>query len=164
MRISHLRPHFPYRVCGFFQELASRIGNKTYLSHLDKLNYGNKKTGKNVKTFWLEGDLKISAKEQIEFLKKLYRNELPYKKIHINLLKRLMIVDQTHQYIIRAKTGWTMRISPQHGWYVGYVVTHDENENAWFFATNFEIKDKGDARFRDEITIEALRMKGIIPE
>ncbi len=53
--------------------------------------------------------------EQIDFLKMLYENKLPLKKNHLQLLKKIMIVDKTPKYIIRAKTGWAVRIDRQHG-------------------------------------------------
>jgi beta-lactamase class D len=116
-------------------------------------------TGPNLTTFWLEGDLKISAREQIDFLKKLFQDQLPYKKAHLNILKKIMIVDETPQYVIRAKTGWAMRIKPQIGWYVGYVET---NGQVWFFAINIDIEQKKDSTYRKEIIMEALRLNGII--
>lgn len=154
-----LETAFPISCVWFYQELAKRTGNINYLSHLDRLNYGNKKTGLEVTTFWLEGDLQISAREQIEFLKKLYKEELPYKKSYIQLLKNLLIVDKNSQYTISAKTGWAMRIKNQHGWYVGYVET---DQKVWFFATNLDIGKKSDSIYRKEITMEALKIKGII--
>ncbi|MCX5812352.1 MAG: class D beta-lactamase [Proteobacteria bacterium] len=143
----------------FYQELAQRIGNEKYLTHLRKLGYGNEKTGPDVTTFWLEGDLKISAREQINFLKKLYKESLPYSKDNIQLLKKIMIVEENPRFTIRAKTGWSMRGNPQQGWYVGYVETKGQ---VWFFATNLEIKKKGDEMFRKEITVAALKTKGIL--
>lgn len=154
-----LETAFPISCVWFYQELAKRVGNDSYLSHLDRLNYGNKQTGPDITTFWLAGDVKISAIEQIEFLKKLYRDDLPYKQEHLHLLKKLMVVDRTPTHIIRAKTGWAMRIRNQHGWYVGYA---EANGLVWFFATNIEIKKKSDARYRKEITMQALKLKGII--
>jgi beta-lactamase class D len=70
-----------------------------------------------------------------------------------------MTVDRAPGYTIRAKTGWAERISPQIGWYVGYVETGD---NVWFFATNMDIAKPDDARFRRQITLDALKIKGII--
>ncbi len=49
---------FPLSCVWFYQELAKRVGNLKYLSHLKKINYGNKKTGPELTTFWLDGDLK----------------------------------------------------------------------------------------------------------
>ena len=143
----------------FYQELANRVGNQKYLTHLKKLGYGNAKTGPDVTTFWLEGDLKISATEQINFLKKLYKETLPYSKGNIKLLKKIMIVEENPQFTIRAKTGWAMRTNPQQAWYVGYVETKGQ---IWFFAMNLEIRKKGDETFRKEITMAALKAKGIL--
>ncbi len=154
-----LETAFPISCVWFYQELAKRVGNIKYILHLNKLNYGNKKTGHDVTTFWLDGELAISAREQIEFLKKLYKEDLPYKKNNIRLLKKLLIVEKNSRYIIRAKTGWATRIKKQHGWYVGYVETH---QKIWFFAMNLDICKKSDAAYRKEITMEALKIKGII--
>ncbi len=154
-----LETAFPISCVWFYQELAKRVGNSKYLSHLDKLDYGNKMTGPDVTTFWLQGHLKISAREQIDFLKKLYKNQLPYKNEHLIELKRIMVVDKKPQFIIRAKKGWAVRIMNQHGWYVGYVETDGQ---VWFFATNIDIKIKSDATYRKEITMEALKLEGIL--
>lgn len=154
-----LETAFPLSCVWFYQELAKRIGNERYLRHLQQMHYGNQRTGKEVTTFWLEGNLEISAIEQIAFLKKMYTGELPYMPWHIALLKQLMIVEKTPQYTIRAKTGWTMRTIPQIGWYVGYL---EMKEETWFFATNIDIVKHGDEHFRQEISIEALRVKGIL--
>jgi beta-lactamase class D len=154
-----LKTAFPISCVWFYQDLAKRIGNKVYLSHLSRMKYGNMKTGPEVTKFWLEGDLKISAREQIGFLKQLYKEDLPYRKSYIQILKKLMIVDKSTHYVIRAKTGWAMRIKNQHGWYVGYVET---DQKVWFFATNLDIGRKSDATYRKEISMEALKTKGII--
>jgi beta-lactamase class D len=151
---------FPVSCVWFYQELAQRVGNSTYLSHLEQLQYGNKITGTDVTTFWLEGDLRISAQEQVTFLKKLYKEQLPYPKEHQDVVKKIMIVDETPQYVIRAKTGWTTQDNQQIGWYVGYVTTEKQ---VWFFATNIDINEKSDLTYRKEITQEALHVKGILP-
>ena len=37
--------------------------------YLDAAGYGNRKVGSQVDLFWLDGTLRISADEQVEFLK-----------------------------------------------------------------------------------------------
>jgi beta-lactamase class D len=143
----------------FYQELAKRVGKEKYGTYLGKINYGNKLTGQDVTTFWLEGDLKISAVEQVTFLKKLYAKEFVFKQSSYELLRKLMIVEQTPSYTIRAKTGWVQRVNPQVGWFVGYVESGDK---VWFFALNMVIANPADSRFRQELSLEALRLKGII--
>lgn len=154
-----LSTSLPISCIWFYQELAKRIGNEKYLKHLDNIKYGNEKTGTALTTFWLNGELAISAFEQIEFLKKLYKKELPYSKNHMELVENLLVVKSEPNTIVRAKTGWAMRINNQHGWYVGYVEKQDE---IWFFATNITINKKQDARFRKEITFQALEIKEIL--
>lgn len=150
---------FPTSCVWFYQELARRIGSERYAIQLKRLEYGNEKAGPEVTTFWLEGDLAISAREQIVLLKKLYEESLPYSKAAIRLVKRLMIVQEGPGYVLRAKTGWASRIKPQQGWYVGYV---EAKGQVWFFATNLEIRKKGDEVFRGEITMAALKSKGVL--
>ena len=150
---------FPASCVWFYQELAKRVGQEAYLKHLKAINYGNQKTGPDVTTFWLNGDLKISANEQIEMLKRVYADDLPYKKNHLQILKKVMIVDRTPQYTIRAKTGLTARVTSHIGWYVGYVEIKD---NVWFFTLNMDITDKKQIAFRKEIVIEGLKAKGIL--
>ena len=66
-----------------------------------------------------------------------------------------MIDEKNEDYIIRAKTGW----EGKYGWYVGFVETKND---VWFFATNIDTKSKDDLIKRKEITLEALKIKGII--
>ena len=150
---------FPSSCVWFYQELAKRIGRDKYVSYLGKLKYGNEQVGPELTTFWLEGDLKISATEQIAFLKRLWAESFPCRHSSYELLRKLMVVEQTPAYTIRAKTGWAQRAVPQVGWYVGYI---EAGETVWFFATNIEMVKPEDSRLRQEITIEALKLKGII--
>ncbi|MGB5794147.1 class D beta-lactamase [Poseidonibacter sp.] len=137
-----------------YQKFAKELGNDKYLFYLKKLHYGNEKTGLDVTTFWLEGDVKISAYEQIDFLKKLYKNDLPFKQRNIDITKKILTVEETKNYIIKAKSGWSGKI----GWYIGYIKT---NSNVWFFALNADIT-KDQLKYRKQIVLEALKTKKII--
>lgn len=139
--------------------MARRIGTAGYEAYFNRVKYGTGKPTPELTTFWLEGDLKINVVEQVEFLKKVYTEKLPFRHIFYVTLKRIMTVDRTPGYTIRAKTGWAQWISPQIGRYVGYVETRDK---VWFFATNMDISKPDDARFRQQITLDALKIKGII--
>jgi len=142
-----------------YQEFAKKIGNERYIKYLVDMSYGNKKTGKDVTSFWLEGDLGISVIEQIDFIRKVYLEKLPFKNKNIQLLKKIMLVDETPIYTLSAKTGWANRLKDQHGWYVGYI---EVNGKTWLFANNVHISSKGDLRLRKQLVIESLKLKGII--
>lgn len=139
----------------YFQELARRVGAARYKQHLAACAYGELHEPLNETEFWLDGSLKISAIEQIEFLKKLYRRALPFKDSSYSSLRQIMLVEQNSEYALRAKTGW----APPIGWYVGYVETQ---KGTWVFAMNMDIPDKSALSLRQKITREALRVKGII--
>jgi len=142
-----------------YQKFAKQIGLKKYNLYLNKIAYGNKKTGTDVINFWLEGTLAISAKEQINLLRKLYLEDLPFKKQNIYLVKKIMLVDEKPAYKLSAKSGWAMRVKEQQGWYVGYVETAGK---VWLFANNIEIIKPTDAQYRQKLVIESLKAKGII--
>lgn len=143
----------------FYQELARKIGSAGYEAYFRKVAYGTGVPAPELTTFWLEGDLKISAVEQVDFLKRLYRRDPPFRAASYELLRKIMVVEQTPTATIRAKTGWAMRVQPQIGWYVGYV---EKGDKVWFFATNIEITRPEDARLRQQVTLEALKLKDII--
>ncbi len=143
-----------------YQKFARHIGLEKYDSYLKKLHYGNEKTGDNVERFWLDGKLRISAEEQIAFLKKLYRNELPFRRGDIDLLKKMMIDKQREECVIRAKTGWAVpKDAEHHGWYVGYV---ESSKGVYFFATNLLTPSNDALPLRKSITLDALRYKKLL--
>lgn len=143
-----------------YQEFARGIGLEKYDAYLQKLNYGNAKTGEDVERFWLDGALRISAYEQIAFLKKLYQDELPFAQIHLDTLKAIMVDEQTATYTLRAKTGWAVpKKAEHHGWYVGYV---ESSKGVYFFATNLLTPLSEVLPLRKSLTLEALKRKGIL--
>lgn len=154
-----LKTAFPISCVWFYQELAKKVGLEKYSEHLTKMNYGNHKTGTSVDTFWLEGDIRISAKEQVEFLKSLYKEEFSYKKGYYKILKDIMVEEKTSEYILRGKTGWAQRTKPQVGWYIGYVETTNDT---WFFACNLDISKDSDASYRKDLVIRYLKDLKII--
>jgi beta-lactamase class D len=142
-----------------FQELARRVGAEKYRSYLRKSAYGELREPFDETTFWLDGSLQISALEQINFLKKIYLRTLPFSTHSFETLRQVMLVEQTPSYTMWAKTGWATRVTPQVGWYVGYIET---SKDVWFFATNIEVHDKQDLPLRQQLTHDALQAKGVI--
>lgn len=142
-----------------FQELARRIGSEHYRNYIRNAGYGLLREPFNETGFWLDGGLEISAIEQIDFLKKVYSRSLPFSPATYETLRQIMRVEQTPAYSLWAKTGWATRINPQVGWYVGYVETPSD---VWFFAANMVIRDQKDLPLRRQLTLDALRISGVI--
>jgi beta-lactamase class D len=142
-----------------FQAFARRVGASKYRHHLARAAYGELHEPFDETTFWLDGSLTLSASEQVEFLKQVYRRSLPFKDSSYETLRRIMLIEQDSQYALRAKTGWATRIEPPTGWYVGYIETR---QGTWAFAMNMDTPDPGALPLRQKITRSALRAKGII--
>lgn len=158
----NLRSGIIYSVVWFYQELARRIGREKYIEYLDKLNYGNKTIGDKEDYFWLDWSLQISADEQIEFLKKLIKDQLPFTKRNIDIVKDIMIVEKNDDYIMRAKTGLGNAENGIYtGWYVGYV---EATDNIYAFTLNMEETDyeKIKTQVRVDLTKNILRELEVI--
>lgn len=157
----------------YFQQIARKIGQDKYAQYFNLLHYGNSNPGGAVDSFWLNGDLRISADEQIEFLKNLYMEQLPASQRSQQLVKGLMLMETDSSYSLYGKTGWTFIndedasgkvIGKKHiGWFVGWVKKKD---NVYVFALNIESPDPEPENFgeaRREITMQCLRTAAIIP-
>lgn len=141
-----------------YQEIARKVGKKHYESALTMLDYGNQSIGNEVDSFWLTGELQVSAREQIEFLRKLSQYAVPFQREHVETLKEIMLVEQTDSYAIYAKTGWAAT-TPQVAWYVGFVTKRDET---WLFAMNMRVDRPEQAELRKKLAIRSLRLLEII--
>ena len=150
---------FPVSCVWFYQELAKRVGLNAYQGYLQQINYGNGKVGQELTTFWLEGDLRISAYQHVNFLRKLVLRQFAFKETSYDLLKRIMVIERADSYTISGKTGWATKTDSPVGWIVGYV---DTKNGTWLFATNIVMTKIEEAPKRMQITLDALKAKGII--
>ena len=88
---------------------AKELGEDKARDYLKRIDYGNADPSTSKGDYWVDGRLAISAVEQVSFLKKLYKNELPFRVEHQRLVKDLMIIEAQRDWILRAKTGWEGR-------------------------------------------------------
>lgn len=132
-----LREAFEVSAGWVFIELAKKIGKKNYTKYLNACRYGNLDLSMKDVDFWNFGSFGISPQNQVMFLKAVYEEKLPFSKRNYEILKRVMVVEKTNDYTIRAKTGWTRDGGIDSGWWVGYV---ESRENTYFFATRISKK------------------------
>lgn len=154
-----LRTAIKYSAVWAYQELARKIGQERMQHFVDTVKYGNCNIGGGIDRFWLDGDLRISPFEQVEFLKRLYSEDLPFSKRSIRIVKDILINEQTDNYVLRGKTGWAARYEPQAGWYIGYL---EENGNVYFFANNIDIKEDKDTSARISIVKDIFKSIGLL--
>ncbi len=145
-----------------FIELSKRIGRSNYQDYLKRCEYGNAEVSEEP-DFWNFGPLLISPREQIEFLVKVYKGQLPFSQRNIDILKSVMTKTITEDYILRGKTGWGWYHRVDSGWWVGYI---EKADNVHFFATRLqkkrEDKNKNFQSARITITDEVLKELGIL--
>jgi beta-lactamase class D len=98
-------------VVWYYQELARRGGKEKMQQYVDAVGYGNKDISGKIDTFWLEGGLRISADEQVEFLKRLYQDKLPFSPRSMKIVKEILVLEKTESYQLSGKTGSAQRIN-----------------------------------------------------
>ncbi len=101
-------------------------------------------TPENLDTFWLRGKSRITPMEQIDFLKRLYKNELKVTQRSMDIVKSMLMLEETSAYVLRGKTGWATDGNYNLGWFVGWL---EKGGKPYFFATNVEAVNPDEARF-----------------
>ena len=145
-----------YSTVWVFERFAEKIGHPQLAAWMRENGYGNAATTGEA-PFWVEGDLAISAQEQLVFLQKLYRNALPFDRAHQLLTKDVMVVEAGSDWIVRAKTGWSGSI----GWWVGWV---ERPTGTVFFALNIDTpRRQDDLAKRQSIARQVLRAIQALP-
>lgn len=143
-----------------YQELARRIGLARMRENVRRLAYGNAEIGEVVDQFWLRGPLRISALEQVEFLRRLATGDLPVGAKTIEAVKEITLLERTPDYALHAKTGWHSsegNTETPIGWWVGWV----ERDGAVYpFALNIDLTNDADAPKRVTLGRECLRALG----
>lgn len=144
-----------YSIVPISQQITPKIGLAKMQHYLAGFAYGNQDfsgdPGKNngITNAWLSSSLKISALEELAFLKAMLNYELPVSNNAIDHTKAILASDQLKNGLTyRGKTGsgWKNRRADgknagheRDGWYVGYV---ESGNNQYIFVTNLTDKAK----------------------
>lgn len=142
----------------YYQEVARRIGRDTMQHWIDSLGYGNKNIDGPIDSFWLNNQLKISPDEQLGLVKRLYFDQLPFRKSVQQMLRDVMLQEDNTAYKLSYKTGRDFdEKGTGLGWVVGWI---EENKHVYFFVTFVKAPDA-------TTDISAVRMnitKGILKQ
>ena len=141
----NLASAFKNSVVPWYQELARRIGVEKMEYWVSKTSFGKMDISKeNIDLFWLTGNSRITPFEQLDFQKRLVNNELPYQQVNIDLLKKIMILEETPGYILRGKTGWAVLDDKNIGWLAGYL---EVGPDKYAYVINVESADEDTSLF-----------------
>lgn len=124
-----------------YRQIASEVGSSTMKYYLTSFDYGNADVSSGVDSYWLNGSLKISAMEQVNFLQKFYDGKLKLKDKTTRSVMNILVQEETDHYRLSYKTG-TGTIDPETGralaWLVGYI---EKEGQVYFFAFNMEAEN-----------------------
>ncbi len=156
-----LKTAMKYSVVWVYVGFAEQIGIDTYYDYVRSFDYGNKDLTGPPTRFWLAGLFKISANQQIDFLRKFYNYELPVARESIDVVKNIIVMEETETYKLSGKTGGGMLTETDYiMWLVGYV---EKDHKPYYFAMNFKTNDfTKQSPSRYEITKDILRELKII--
>ena len=155
---------FEHSVVWAYQDVARRIGDGQMAAHVGRMGYGNGSIGGGIDRFWLTGDLRISALEQVRFIQRLHERRLPFSERTLALVEGLMIERRGPDTVLRGKTGWADRSATDPelvdiGWYVGFVVREGKPT---YFALNVDLERPEQAAMRRALAQTILQKRGLL--
>ncbi len=157
----------------FSKRLTPRIGEKKLQQYLNKFKYGNKDLSAGITKAWLVSPsdpgpaLKITAYEQLEFMKKLWTDSLPASQRAMALTQEITFLEKSPRgFKLSGKTGSNFFDKDQKvhlGWFIAHLEKEDKE---YIIVTNFrdliprEEKGYGGLRAK-ELTKEILNDVGL---
>lgn len=143
-----------------FQEVARRIGRARMREWLERLEYGNADTSGGVDLFWLQGGLRISAREQVQFLHKLSEGRLDATQRAQRLVRQALVVERTREQTLFAKTGSSGHSRDPVAWWVGWI--ERKGRPVAYFALNYTPRPTTRFQERFEIGRSILAAEGML--
>jgi len=152
-----LRSAFAVSCVWFYEILAARVGMERMQKFVTAIHYGNMDTSSGLPHFWIQGSLKISPDEQVDFLRRLHGRKLPFAAKNVDTLLDIMTLTRTGGMVFRGKTGTgnNDRDVTVLGWFIGSVTTPGGD---YFFATRLTGGEDPSGRHARKIT-EGILMK-----
>ena len=119
--------------CIWYSKLLSfQLGIEAIQNFLSSIEYGNRDLSEGlippgpIAPFWINSTLAISPIEQVKFIQKMIRGDLPISFFPIQMTKSLLFKEELpHGWKLFGKTGWSGtkmdKSEWEHSWYVGWI-------------------------------------------
>jgi beta-lactamase class D len=111
----------------YYVSLMEKISRADLIKTIDSLHYGKGIISASMNDFWKDASLRITADEQLGFIKKLYFNELPFQKRSQDMYKKMILKEDNAGYKLSYIQGID---ASKAAWIMGYV---EENKHPYFF-------------------------------
>ncbi|GAA0795265.1 hypothetical protein GCM10008910_13810 [Faecalicatena orotica] len=151
-----LKEAFQKSCIWYFREVIDSVGKSELQEEINNLQYGNCDISewdgsninpmKNLNGFWLDSSLKISPLEQVKVLEKIFEGQSNYDSSNVEILKSIMLLDESDTQKIYGKTGTGAN---GEAWFVGFSELSGERK---YFAIYLE-----DSTQREQISGEKAK-------
>lgn len=106
----------------YFRTIAARIGRERLADWVHKVGYGNGRIGQSAPDAWHDGVLRITARQQLAFVDRLRRGDLPFSAKTIVAVKAAMRDDDIGGMRVYGKTGTHVADDRSgNAWWIGWV-------------------------------------------
>ena len=148
-----------------YQEIARQVGETRMAEQVNAAGYGNADIAGGIDRFWLDGALRISPVEQLDFLAALMNGDLPFAPEHQAAVRDILVRESGDGWAWGHKTGTALATQPVLGWLVGFV---EHEGDTWVFAMNLdrgdvEVDSQIDPQLRRALTRTILEDAGALP-
>jgi beta-lactamase class D len=135
-----------------YHELIKKIGRASLIEAIDSLHYGKGLISADSTNFWNNNSLRITADEQLGFIKKLYFNQLYFQKRSQDLLKKMLLKEDNANYKLSyIATSDTTKNNAS--WVLGYI---EENKHPYFFVLSTTATSSADLLNKNIRTMKAI--------
>lgn len=150
-----------------FQAIARSIGRDRMGDWLNRIGYGNADVSGGIDRFWLDGGLRVTPLQQVDFVERLLLGTLP-ASTRAQIAARDVVPGERMacSVTVHGKTGWARQgldgnDGPDIGWWVGWVELPRE---VWLFATAVEGNPGLIRNARRDVTLTVLDRIGVVSE
>jgi len=156
-----LRSGIEYSAVWMYQDLARKVGTTRMQHWVTSADYGNNNIGGQLDRFWLDGEMRISAVEQVDFLQRFVASELPFSQATQDSVREILVRESGPNWNWSYKTGLGRTSGLDLGWIVGIV---DRGDTTWVFALNVDMPaSQPDLNVRQGLARGILEAEEVLP-
>lgn len=147
----------------YFHQIINSVGEEKVKKELSELKYGNCDVSewegsminpyKELNGFWLGSSLKISPYEQVKVLSKIFEGESFYDCESVEILKKIMLIEDNKEKKIYGKTGSG---SNGEAWFIGFTEKEQQREYFAIYLNDSLQREQISSSVAKEIAIKII--------
>lgn len=147
----------------YFHQIINSVGEEKVKKELSELKYGNYDVSewegsminpyKELNGFWLGSSLKISPYEQVKVLSKIFEGESFYDSESVEILKKIMLIEDNKEQKIYGKTGSG---SNGEAWFIGFTEKGQQREYFAIYLNDSLQKEQISSSVAKEIALKII--------